>query len=201
MEITIGCELLFPVVTVPKFTLEGLAAIFACVPIPLRATVVVGSEPLLVAAIEMLPVMLLIVVGANCAVKLALFPASKVKGRVMPLTLKPVPVALMAVTFSLAVPEFVTVTTCFPELPTAMPPNETGLGFTDNEAEPAAAPCPASEIDIGELGALLTREIEPATLDVAVGLKTALNVTDPPAWIVSGAASPVVLKAVPVTAN
>jgi hypothetical protein len=63
----------------------------------------------------------------------------------------------------------------------------------------AATPVPLREIERGELGALLTRVIDPVTLPAALGPNTALNVAFLPAAIVSGAVIPVVLKPAPVT--
>ena len=63
----------------------------------------------------------------------------------------------------------------------------------------AAMPVPLREIESGELGALLTSVTEPVTLPAVFGPKTALNVVDLPARMVTGAVIPVVLKPVPVT--
>lgn len=200
-EITTGCEFVLPVVTVPKLTLAGFAAICACVPVPLKATLNVGSAPLLVAATAMLPLALFVFVGVNCAVNVVLCPALRLTGSVIPVTLNPVPLALTPVTLSLAVPEFVTVTTCFAVVPTATPPNETVAGLMVKAAVPAADPCPASPTVTCEAAASLNSVIAPEEAAVEVGLNTALNVLDPPAGIVSGVVNPVVLKPVPLTAN
>jgi len=58
---------------------------------------------------EMLPLALPEVVGANLAVNDVFAPALIVTGTVRPLMLKPVPDALAAVIVTLAVPEFVRV--------------------------------------------------------------------------------------------
>jgi hypothetical protein len=63
----------------------------------------------------------------------------------------------------------------------------------------AAMPVPLSEIASGELGALLTREIEPETAPAVVGAKIALKVAFLPARMVSGALMPEILNPVPVT--
>ena len=67
---------------------------------------------------ETLPLTLPVVVGVNVAVNEVFPPALIVAGRVSPLTVKPVPVAVAAVIVTLAVPEFVSVTDCDPLLPT-----------------------------------------------------------------------------------
>ena len=64
----------------------------------------------------------------------------------------------------------------------------------------AATPVPLREIASGELGALLTRDIDPLTLPAALGANTALNIEVLPAAMLSGTVSPVVLKPAPVTA-
>jgi hypothetical protein len=102
-------------------------------------------------------------------VKLALCPAAKVTGSAMPPTLKPVPLALTVVRFSLAVPEFVTVTTCFPLLPTRTLPKEIALGLADNPATLAFDPFPCTEIFVGEFLASLTIENVPAVSPMALG--------------------------------
>jgi hypothetical protein len=63
----------------------------------------------------------------------------------------------------------------------------------------AATPVPLREIVSGEFGALLTSEIVPVTLPAAFGAKTALNVVDWPAAMLTGAAIPEVLKPLPAT--
>ena len=58
------------------------------------------------------PVKLPAVVGANCALNVAVPPAGTVAGVVRPLTLKPVPVAESCEMVSEAVPLFVIVKAC-----------------------------------------------------------------------------------------
>lgn len=69
----IGWEFVLPVVTVPNATLDGVAAICACIPVPLSAIVAGETGALLV--MEILPVALPEVVGANVAVNVAFAPA------------------------------------------------------------------------------------------------------------------------------
>lgn len=68
--------------------------------------------------IETLPLALPATVGVNVAVNEVFAPALIVAGRVSPLMLNPVPLALAAVMVTLAVPVFVSVTDCEPLLPT-----------------------------------------------------------------------------------
>jgi len=75
------------------------------------------------------PVALPAVVGANCAVKVAICPALIVNGAAIPLMLKPVPEAVAWEIVKLAVPLFVSVTVCDPELPVRTEPNATAAGL------------------------------------------------------------------------
>ena len=89
-----------------------------------------------------------------------------INGVAIPVMLNPVPEAAARESVTLAVPEFVKVTLCEPEVPTATEPNA-------REVELAVswpcAPVPVMEMVVGELGALLTIEIVPVTLPPAVG--------------------------------
>jgi hypothetical protein len=77
------------------------------VPDPLRETVIGEFGPLF--TIDTLPLTLPAEVGENFAVNDVLCPAPSVNGVVMPLTLKPAPVAVACEMVRLAVPEFVIV--------------------------------------------------------------------------------------------
>lgn len=80
---------MLPVATLPKLTLDGVAAICAWIAVPPKVTVSDGFEALLVMA--MLPVELPAVVGANVTAKEVFAPAFKVTGKPRPLMLNPVP--------------------------------------------------------------------------------------------------------------
>ena len=112
-----------PTFVLPKFSLFGEAPSCDCVPEPLSAIVSGEFGPSF--ATEMLPVAEPVVVGANFAVKLTLWPAVNVVGVVKPEMLKPVPEAVAEFTVTFAEPEFVKVIVCVPLLPTA-----TWLKFT-----------------------------------------------------------------------
>jgi hypothetical protein len=101
------CELLVPVVTLPKGALVGVAANSGCVPVPLNVIVVGELGALL--TIEMLPLALPAVVGANFALNVVLSPAPSVCGVLSPLMLRPAPVTVAPEIVTLAVPEFVNV--------------------------------------------------------------------------------------------
>jgi hypothetical protein len=121
------CELLVPVVTLPNAALLGDAANCACVPVPLKLIVVGEFGALL--TIEMLPLALVAVVGAYCALNVVLSPAPNVSGVLNPLMLMPAPDTVAADIVTLAVPEFVNVIDWVPLLPTATDPKFTIEGF------------------------------------------------------------------------
>ena len=99
------CELVFPVTTVPNPAVDGVKLNPACTPLPFNVTVAGEFGALL--TIETDPVALPTACGAYCALKLALCPGAIASGKVIPLTLKPVPVAATCETVKLAEPLFV----------------------------------------------------------------------------------------------
>ena len=66
-SVTVVGELLLPTTTFPKLMLEGLALSAPSVPVPLKA--IVRGEPGVLLVIDMLPVVLVAVVGVNVTVK------------------------------------------------------------------------------------------------------------------------------------
>ena len=176
----------------PKAALDGVAAICGCVPVPVSA--IASGEFGALLTIEMLPVALPVVVGANCAVKVAICPALIVNGLAIPPMLKPAPEAVAWETVRLAVPEFVRVTVCEAEAPTATDPKAREVGLA---ASCACAPVPVIEMVVGEFGELLVIEIVPVTLPPAVGANCAVNDVLFPAANVSGVVSPLMLNSAP----
>lgn len=69
----IGCEFVFPIVTVPKATLDGVAEICACNPVPLSTSV--AGEPGSLLVIEMVPEALPLAVGVDVTVNVVFAPA------------------------------------------------------------------------------------------------------------------------------
>jgi len=69
-ETVMVCELLLPTTTLPNAALDGVAAICACVPVPLNA--IAMGEPGALLAIEMLPLALPAEDGVKLAEKLTL---------------------------------------------------------------------------------------------------------------------------------
>jgi len=99
---------LLPTCTLPKARLVGLAVSVPCViPVPERGMLRLGFDPLEV--MLTLPLAAPAVVGANFTENEVLCPAVKVTGRVSPLKLKPVPLALAAEIVRVDPPELVSV--------------------------------------------------------------------------------------------
>lgn len=98
--------------------------------------VTVGSELPLLAEIARLPLAVPVAVGVNWAVKVVLAPAASRYGSAMPLILNAFPVALILVTFSLAVPEFAIITVCLAVVPTLTLLNEIVVGLAANATVP-----------------------------------------------------------------
>ena len=93
MVIVSVSDWLLPTVTLPKLRLVGFdPSVPAVTPVPDRAIVSVGLDAFEV--IVILPLALAGVVGANATVNVALCPAAKVVGAVIPLRVNPVPVML-----------------------------------------------------------------------------------------------------------
>lgn len=95
-------------------------------PVPESATE--AGEPGALLTIEMEPVALPPVVGANVAVKDALEPAAIFSGVPAPLTLKPAPEAEICETVKVALPWLESETVAEPLLPTPMLPKFTEPG-------------------------------------------------------------------------
>ena len=82
---------MLPIVTLPKLRLVGLApSVPGVTPVPESGMVRVGLDAFEVMA--MLPLALPVAGGANETVKLALWPAVRVTGAVIPVKLNPLPV-------------------------------------------------------------------------------------------------------------
>lgn len=168
----------------------------ACTPAPLSGIVI--GEPGALLATEMLPEALPVVVGANAAVKEALFPALIVTGMLRPLMLKPTPDALAWVIVNGAFPVFCKMTLFGELLPTPTLPNVTFAGVAEIWGCPAAVPEPLSAIASVAFEALLAIVIFPAALPALAGANCAVNVAPWPAGITSGVDRPITLKPVPV---
>ena len=99
-----------PTPTFPKLALGGVTE--SCgwsgwTPMPLRAIVVGEFRALLTS--ETLPVMLPVLAGAKTTLKLVFCPGVRVRGKLSPPTLRPLPETLAWETVTLALPELVRV--------------------------------------------------------------------------------------------
>lgn len=92
--VTVSCRVeLFPTSTAPKLKLDGLSArVPGVTPDPLSGMLRLGFAASLVMA--MLPLADPFACGANCTLKLFDWPAPRLKGRLNPLTLYPLPLAV-----------------------------------------------------------------------------------------------------------
>jgi hypothetical protein len=118
-------------------------------------------------------------VGSNDTVRVAFWLGVSVKPAGTPEPVKPVPVtiALEIVTFEL--PVFVSVTIWETVVPSFTLP-KVRLELLALSVRVVTEPVPVKSIASGEFGALLTREIDPEKLPVAVGVNVALKLADWP---------------------
>jgi hypothetical protein len=170
-EIWIGCELVLPVATLPKLTLDGLVAISAWAPVPLTATIV--GEPGAVSAIEILPETFPVTTGANCTSSVAIAPALSVCGKT-PLTVIPAPVGVAPEIVIIPLLAFVTVTFCEALPPTLTLPKLKDCGETET---PACIPIPVKATDAGEFEASLVTVNAPLAAPVDCGANWIVTVT------------------------
>lgn|SRR5450432_2611909 len=121
-----------------------------------------------------------------------------VTGAVRPVTLKPAPTVVTAEIAALAFPVLVSVTVCWPLLPTATLPKERLAGLAPS-VELVKTPFPERVRVWGEFGALSVKLMLPTAAPAAVGENCAEKESDWPACSVVGRASPAIPKALPVT--
>ena len=193
------CEALLPTATLPKLKLFVLA-----VNCPTGAVVadpdnpIVSGEPAASLATVMLPVAFPVTLGANFTASVAFSDAFSVTGAVTPLTLNPLPAALILVIWTAAVPVFVTVTFCVALLPTDTLEKLKLVGLAVNCPSIAVVPVPDKPIvAVGVFGSLLVIAMLPVTAPAVVGAKLATTGTDWPALIVFGVAIPLIPNSAP----
>ena len=92
VKVTVWGLLAEPTVTLPKLRLAGLEERSRLTPVADRETV--AGELVALLTTDKLPVTLLVVVGAKVTLKVAVWPAVRVKGKEGPLVLKPDPVTV-----------------------------------------------------------------------------------------------------------
>src|SRR5579863_110242 len=187
---------LLPIVTFPKLKLRALAVSNPGVTaVPARGITSVGFGALLV--IERLPLAAPADCGANCRLKLVLWPAPRVKGKIKPFTLKPEPERVPCVIVTPEPPVLVRISAAVWLLPTWTVPKLMLEGFA--VSEPVARPVPESGRLREASEAVLTNATLPLTAPAACGANATLKFVLCPAANVSGRASPARLNPVPVT--
>ena len=184
---------LLPTARLPKLTAVGFALRCGCVPTPTSATVKVEFDALLVMVAD--PVALPVVVGANAAEKVVVWPAFSVIG-FSPLMLKPVPDAAPCEIAIALAPEFVSVTVWLALLPTVTFPNETVPGVATSAAF-SPVPVPVNSTLCVEFGALSTNLMLPVIPCWVDGANFTLKDTFLAAPIVAGKVRPLIANPAP----
>jgi hypothetical protein len=184
-----------PVATLPKLRLVGFAVSWPGVmPVPDRGTFRAGLDAFEV--IARLPLAPLPDVGANAILKLALWPAFKVIGKLRPMRLNPEPVALAAEMVTLAPPELVMVSARVWEVPTWTLPKPRLVGLV--VSWPRVMPVPDRGTFRAGLDAFEVIARLPLTLLPEVGANVVLRLTLWPAFRVIGKLKPLTLNPEPV---
>ena len=143
----------------------------SCPPLPASVT---ERFPALL-AIAIVPTTLPVAEGANVTFSAAVCPGGTVVPAPRPFATKPVPVTSTLLTMAFALPVLVTVTPSELLLPTTtLPKSKLPVLALNTGAE--ITPLPFAEIASGELGALLSSEMEPVTLPTELGVNTTLKV-------------------------
>ena len=127
--------------------------------------------------------------GANVAVKEVDCPTARLSGNVIPLTLKPVPLALTCEMETLEFPVLVTVKLCVALVPVVRLPKLSDVGFTDN-CKAEAIPDPLREMLKAGFVALFVSVRLPERLPAEAGVKPTLNDAEPPGATESGKVNP-----------
>ena len=193
-------EELDPEVTLPKLRLVGFALSVpeVATPIPERVKESVEFEASLVTVMP--PVALPALVGANVTVRVAVWEGFTVAGTVMPLTLKPLPLVVMAEMWTAALPVFV-ITICLAELePVFTFPKLRLIGFALSCPVAVADPVPErGMLRVWLAGSLLVIARLPVDAPVVFGLYVRVTAADWPAGIVLGVEMPETPKSAPVS--
>ena len=135
-------------------------------------------------------------VGAKETVKVALFPAFRVRGVVIPLKLNPVPVAATFETVMLVPPVLVIISDSDPLLPTLTLPKPRLVGLA--ASAPGVTPVADTGIvRVGFVAVELTVRL-PVTAPATVGTNDTVKVALCPPVSVNGVAIPLTLRPVPV---
>ncbi len=188
---------LLPTVTSPKLMLVGFKLSRPWVPVPLRESEVGEFGALLVK--ERLPVAAPAVAGLKVTSAVVVPPEGRLSGRVIPLTLKPLPVTLALEMVMGALSELLRVTLRVALWPTETSPKSmpAGLRLSCPSAS-TTIPVPVSERLVGELSALLGKETLPVTVPATEGANPAKKEAELPFVRVKGKVRPERLKPEPV---
>lgn len=163
---------LLPSSTLPNARLAGFAASVPWLtPVPERGTVKLESEP--VEVMLTLPLTAPVAVGANRTVNEVLCPAVNVRGKVSPLKLNPLPLAVAAEIVRLVPPVLVKVSGRLELLPTCTLPNARLVGF--GVKAPCVTPVPVSGMLRLGFPPLEVMLIFPVVAPLAVGAKFTVN--------------------------
>jgi hypothetical protein len=158
----------------PKLKLAGFDPNWPCaMPVPESGTESVGL--LALELIVSVPLAAPVAEAVKIALNVALWPAVSVVGRLGPVKLNPLPLAVALDTVTLSPPVFVTVTGAVLLLPTVTFPKLTLLGFA--VSDPAARPVADSAMLSGELDASETMLNDPFTAPALAGAKVTVKVT------------------------
>lgn len=162
------CDFVCPSTTLPKAKLEGVMLSPGCAPVPVRE--IVTGEWKASVLIVIVPDTLPAAVGANTALRVAVAPAFKIKGAVMPFTLKPVPETTIVEICMGAVPVLVSTMAFVELLPVVTLPKLREVGFAFNCPEAVVEPVPANAtVIVGLAESLLVMDSVPFTPPAIVG--------------------------------
>jgi len=188
--------LVTPTATLPKLMLDGMTEICGCVPVPL-SEIVAGELAALLTTVT-LPERLPVEVGAKLTLKEVDWPAARFSGSVIPLVVKPAPLALTCEMETLEFPVLEIVTLCVTLDPVGRLPKFSDVGDAESWSV-VATPVPPRGITRDEFGALLMSVMLPEAVPVEAGAKPMLNAEEPPAGTESGRTSPEEVNPVPAS--
>ncbi len=175
---------------------EFVSTFVAVIPVPLSAIEIWLSDAVDVTPTD--PITLAAVVGANATVICVLAPAANDSGVVMPLTEKPLPVAVTPEMEIPPAPVFVNCTLCVFRVPTGTLPNCAACGVAVKyPVTVLATPVPVNGNTTVPFAALLINCKVPDGLPAVVGVKLTRNVNLAPARRDSGIVILLTRKALP----
>jgi hypothetical protein len=164
-------------------------------PVPESATT--SGEFVALLTTVTLPARLPAIAGANVTLKEVDWPAARLSGRVIPLVLNPVPVALTCEMETLEFPVLEIVTLCVALVPVVRLPKLSDAGDAESWSV-VAMPVPLSGTSSGEFGVLLINVMLPENVAAEAGANPMVNTDEPPAGTESGRTSPEEVNPVPV---